>query len=325
MNNLHIVQYAWRAPLSFFFTHFLEFRTVTRVLTSLRSHLLTKESFTEREFYDCADTKLGVILISGSIASPFWFNLSTRNRLFYFWFLPFSGILRMGYSALVYCNMFFFQGAKPRSFRSFCHFGHTIPQCNNAIKTLWFSCLMRFPHSFQAFMHFWSILGLLRIEPEFFQFTSIAFQKVSTPNQDFHFFGEVFFLNFVRREKSCISVTFLRFFGRLNMSVNSHYISSSLYSLPCHERLCQFHSIVVVVIGIWYTSTALRYKPRFYSNMVDCWPVTQAAQVWSAALVIRIFSPVTSGLGGLIGLVAWYWVITQAKICERILKWRGNT
>ena len=39
----------------FFFTHFLKFRTVTGVLTGFRSHLVTKESFMERDFYDRAD------------------------------------------------------------------------------------------------------------------------------------------------------------------------------------------------------------------------------------------------------------------------------
>ena len=46
-------------------------------------------------------------MIGSSVTSPFSFNLSTRNRLFYFWFLPLSRILRTGYSASVYCNTFF--------------------------------------------------------------------------------------------------------------------------------------------------------------------------------------------------------------------------
>ena len=41
----------------------------------------------------------------------------------------------------------------------------------------------------------------------------------------------------------------------------------------------------------------LAVQAGFYSDMVECWPVTGTAQVWSpvAALVIRIFSPVISG------------------------------
>ena len=41
----------------------------------------------------------------------------------------------------------------------------------------------------------------------------------------------------------------------------------------------------------------LAIQAGFYSNVVECWPVTQAAWVWflAGALVIRIFSPVTPG------------------------------
>ena len=57
--------------------------------------------------------------------------------------------------------------------------------------------------------------------------------------------------------------------------------------------------------GIWHCSSD-RYmihlycraiQAGFYSDVVECWPVTQTAQVRSsaAALVIRILSPVTSG------------------------------
>ena len=87
-----------------------------------------------------------------------------------------------------------------------------IQQCNNGIKTLCFSCLMCFPNLIQAFIdidrysdYFGLIFGLLRIEPEFFQFTSIAFQKVLTQSRDFRFFWR-FFENFMRHEKSCFSV-----------------------------------------------------------------------------------------------------------------------
>ena len=42
----------------------------------------------------------------------------------------------------------------------------------------------------------------------------------------------------------------------------------------------------------------LAVQAGFYSNMLECWPVMQAARVQSpvAALVIRIFSPVTKVL-----------------------------
>ena len=41
----------------------------------------------------------------------------------------------------------------------------------------------------------------------------------------------------------------------------------------------------------------LAVQAGFYSDVVECWPVTKAARIPSpaAALVIRIFSPVTSG------------------------------
>ena len=42
----------------------------------------------------------------------------------------------------------------------------------------------------------------------------------------------------------------------------------------------------------------LAVQAGFYSDAVECWPVTQTARVRNpaAALVIRIFSPVTSGV-----------------------------
>ena len=55
------------------------------------------------------------------------------------------------------------------------------------------------------------------------------------------------------------------------------------------------------------------------SDTVECWPVMQAAWVQSqaAALVIKIFSIITSGAQGkkpyLMGLVAWHWVVAQIK------------
>ena len=131
-------------------------------------------------------------MIGSSIASPFWFNLSTRNRLFYFWFLPFSRILRMGYRASVYCNMFF-QGAKPWRCRSFRRFGQHFPQCNNGIKTLWFSYLMRVSLSIQAFIHFRSIFRLLRIELEFFPIYKRSFSKSFDPKLGLPFFSGDFF------------------------------------------------------------------------------------------------------------------------------------
>ena len=100
--------------------------------------------------------KLGVIPICGSMASSFSFNLLTRNRLFYFWFLPLSRILRMGYSVLVYCNTFF-RGAKPPRWRSFHHFGQRYPTPSRCFVFHVFS------HSIQSFMGFRLILGLLLI------------------------------------------------------------------------------------------------------------------------------------------------------------------
>ena len=168
------------------------------------SHVLQKD------FYECADAYQ---MIGSSISSPFWFNLSTRNRLFYFWFLPFSRILRTGYRASVYCNTFF-RGAKPRRCRSFRHFGQHVPQCNNGIKSLWFSYLMSVSHSIQAFMRFRSIFGLFQIEPEFFPIYKRSFSKSFDPKLRLSgfFFGR-FFKNFMRlfRDPSTI-------FGRLNMS-----------------------------------------------------------------------------------------------------------
>ena len=47
----------------------------------------------------------------------------------------------------------------------------------------------------------------------------------------------------------------------------------------------------VVVIGIWYKAV----QAGFYSDMAECWLVTQVARVRypAAAWVLRIFSPVT--------------------------------
>ena len=154
-------------------SHFLEFPTLTCVLTIPR----------------LTDTYQ---MIGSSIALPFWFNLSTRNRLFYFWFLPFSRILRTGYRASIYCNKFF-RGAKPWRCQSFCHFGQRFPQCNNGIKTLWFSYLMHVSRSIQAFMHFRSIFGLLRIKPKFFPIYKCSFSKSFEPKSGLSFFSGDFF------------------------------------------------------------------------------------------------------------------------------------
>ena len=147
------------------------------------SHVLRKDFYNRAKAYQ---------MIGSSTASPFWFNLSTRNRLFYFWFLPFSRILRTGYRASVYFNTFF-QGAKPRRCRSFRHFGQRFPQCNNGIKTLWFSYLMCVSYSIQALMHFRSIFGLLWIEPEFFPIYKHSFSKSFDPKLGQFFWGEIFF------------------------------------------------------------------------------------------------------------------------------------
>ena len=88
----------------------------------------------------------------------------------------------MGYSVLVYCNMFF-RGAKPRRCQSFRHFGHRLSHNNDALLFM-----------FNVFTPFNpSVYGLLWTKPEFFQFTSVAFQKVFDPKSRFSFFRRFFF------------------------------------------------------------------------------------------------------------------------------------
>ena len=86
----------------------------------------------------------------------------------------------------------FFGKQSPGDANLFAILDNTFPQCKNGHKILWFSCLMCFSHSIQAFMPFQSVFILVRIKPEFFQSTSIAFQKVLIQNQDFRFFGRFF-------------------------------------------------------------------------------------------------------------------------------------
>ena len=84
---------------------------------------------------------------------------------------------------------------------------------------------MRFPHSIQAFMCFQSIFGLRTLDIYLYYLGSShagfsiykhSFLKRFDPKSRFSFFlGGRFFLNFVRREKSCFSVTLPRFSGDL--------------------------------------------------------------------------------------------------------------
>ena len=129
----------------------------------------------------------------------------------------------MGYSALVYCNTFF-RAAMPGDANLFAILDNAIPQCNNGIKTLYFFMFyMRFPHSIQAFMRFWSIFGLLWIyyldyfgsNHAGYSIYKRSFLKSFDPKSGFLFLREIFFLNFVRCEKSCFSVTLPQFSGDL--------------------------------------------------------------------------------------------------------------
>ena len=118
----------------FFFINFLEFPTLTSVLMIPR--------LTER-----------FLRLHRRLSNDWQFNhfdltceQETDCFISGFWFLPVSRILRTGYRASLYCNTFI-REAKPRRCRSFRHFGQRFPQCNNGIKTLWFSYLMRVSHS----------------------------------------------------------------------------------------------------------------------------------------------------------------------------------
>ena len=152
-----------------------------------RSHLVTEGSFTERFLRPRRQ-------LSNSGTSPLavqshrHFDLTFQQEIDCF-ISDFSLFLgSWGWvTELQFIVTHFF-----RRCRSFCHFGQCFPQCNNGIKTLWFSYLIGVSHWIQAFMRFRSIFGLLRMEPEFFQFTSVAFQKVWTQNWDFGCFREIF-------------------------------------------------------------------------------------------------------------------------------------
>ena len=83
----------------------------------------------------------------------------------------------------------------------------------------------------------------------FFQFTSVAFQKVSTQNRDFRVFFGRFFKNFVRHEKSCFSVTLPRFSGVLTCLIVSFHFALSVMS---YDQGCRSVSSCFRVIHfIW--------------------------------------------------------------------------
>ena len=77
--------------------------------------------------------KLGGIPIGSSITSPFCLTCQQETaRLFYFWFLPFSRILRTGYRASVYCNTFSWEQS-PGDAYFFAILDNVFRQCNNGI------------------------------------------------------------------------------------------------------------------------------------------------------------------------------------------------
>ena len=182
--------------------------------------VLTIPCLTESFLWPRRRLSIGGIPIGSSIASPFWFNLSTRNRLLYFGFLPDTRILRTGNRASVYCNTFF-RGAKLRRCQSFHHFGQRFPQCSNGIKTLWFSYLMCVSHSIQAFMRFRSIFGLLRIETGVFLIYKHSFSKSFDPKSGLSFFFGRFFKKFPEVWEKLFFRDPPTIFGRLNMSAES--------------------------------------------------------------------------------------------------------
>ena len=86
----------------------------------------------------------------------------------------------------------------------------------------------------------------------------------------------------------------------------SYYFCISERSLVHNILLSKQLLFTLVLLNKLRCVTGYRYitllyclavQAGFYSDVVECWPVTQAALVRyrAAALVIRIFSPVTSG------------------------------
>ena len=144
------------------------------------------------------------------------FDLICKNRLFYFWFLPFFRILRTGYRASVYCNTFF-RGAKPRRSSDadlFAILDNIFPQCNNGIKI--FNAFLPFSPSVYALsIDIWTTSDRAGV----FSNLQASFSKSFDPNQDFLFFSGDFF-------KLCEAWEKLFFcyppaiFGRFNISVN---------------------------------------------------------------------------------------------------------
>ena len=95
----------------------------------------------------------------------------------------------------------FFQGAKPWRCRSFCHFRQHYPTMQSRHQDALFFMCNRFPpiqskrlYALNRYLDYFRLKsGILLFEPKFFQFTCIAFQKVSTQSLEFRFFGRFFF------------------------------------------------------------------------------------------------------------------------------------
>ena len=116
----------------FFFTHFLEIRTVTCVLT-IRSDDLTlwqKKAYGKR-FLRSRRRLKNWGSCRKAVKSHRHFDLPCQQAdCFYFWSLPFSRTLRTGYGASVYCNTFLL-GSKASEMPIFSPYWTTLS--NNAI------------------------------------------------------------------------------------------------------------------------------------------------------------------------------------------------
>ena len=146
---------------------------------------------------DCYDSqthiKLGVILIGSSIASPFWFILSTRNRLFYFWFLLFLGSWGQ-VIVLQFIVTRSFGEQSPGDANLFAILDNTFPQCNTTASRRFdfhIKCMspIQSKHlcTFDWYLEYFDLAR--------FPIYKHSFQKNLIQNWDFHFFREIILKN----------------------------------------------------------------------------------------------------------------------------------
>ena len=211
--NLHIVLYAWRGPLSFFFfqpvIHFFEFQTVTCVVTSFRAHLflfffIASSLWPKKVSWKVIFLIAHMLIKLGSsrltVQSHRHFDLTCNQEIncFISGFSLFLGL--WGWvTVLKFIVTCFFGVQSPGDAYLFAILDNAIPQCNKGIKMLCFSCLTCFPNSVQAFMHFRLIFGLLQIDiwttsdqARVFPVYKCSFLKSFDPKSGFSFFREIF-------------------------------------------------------------------------------------------------------------------------------------